>query len=161
MSTRNFRGIEKLTESHLKAHLEETTTYYYTGSRRENILLLCLDLDAHDGQTDAPALAEYLAEKFLRNKCHVEPSTNGMGRHVYFLASFDRYTSTEALFTMTRELNGILEADRKRAEFQANLDQDTGGLPSDWKNDRMAHLIKLPRPKGQRWSAPQKWCHLI
>ena len=24
------------------------------------------------------------------------------------------------------------------------------GLPSDWKNDRMAHLIKLPRPKGQR-----------
>ena len=147
IATSRFRYLQKLTERHLKAHLEETMTYYYTGSRRLNILLLCLDVDAHNGQPDAPALADYLATRYLRNNCAIEPSTNKKGRHMYFLASIEQYTPTATLFTLTKELNGILEADRKRAGFQANIDPDIGGLPSDWKNDKMAHLMKLPRPK--------------
>jgi len=149
IATGRFRYIPKLTERHLKSHLEETMTYYYTGSRRQNILLLCLDVDAHDGQPDAPALAEYLATQYLRDNCYIEPSTHKEGRHVYFLASIDPYTSTANLFALTRELNGMMETDRKRAGFQSNIDPDTGGLPSDWKHDKMAHLIKLPRPKTQ------------
>ena len=149
IATGRFRYIPKLSERHLTAHLQETMTYYYTGSRRRNILLLCLDVDAHEGQPDAPALAEYLATKYLRNNCALEPSTHKEGRHIYFLASFDPYTSTANLFALTRELNGMMEVDRKRAGFQSNIDPDTGGLPSDWKHDKMAHLIKLPRPKTE------------
>jgi hypothetical protein len=149
MSSGNFRYVEKLTEWHIKAHLEETMTYYYTGSRRQNVLLLCHDLDSHEGQPDAPALADYYAAKYLRDNCCIEPSTHKIGRHMYSLVSFDPYLPTATLFTLTRELNGLMEADRKRAGFQANLDPDTGGLPSDWKHDKMAHLIKLPRPKTE------------
>jgi len=50
IATGRFRYIPKLSERHLTAHLQETMTYYYTGSRRRNILLLCLDVDAHEGQ---------------------------------------------------------------------------------------------------------------
>ena len=149
ISTDRFRYVPMLTERHLKEHLEETMTYYYTGSRRLYILLLCLDVDAHDGEPDAVALGDYLGTKYLRNNCYIEPSTHKDGRHAYFLASFDWFISTAKLFTLTRELNGLIEADRKRAGFQANIDPDTGGLPSDWNNDKMAHLMKLPRPKTE------------
>ncbi len=147
ITTGSFRYIKKLTEKHLKAHLQETMTYYYTGSRRMNILLLCQDVDAHNGEPDASALGDYLATKYLQSNCYIEPSTHKEGRHAYFLASFDPYSSTANLFALTRELNGLMEADRKRAGFQANIDPDMGGLPSDWKLGTMAHLMKLPRPK--------------
>src|ERR1035437_6059073 len=46
------RSLEKLTEKHLKYHLNGSNTYYYTGTHKCRELLLCVDIDAKLGEPD-------------------------------------------------------------------------------------------------------------
>lgn len=92
------RSLIKLSEKHLRQHLSQESTYYYTGQRKTTTLLLCVDIDAHEGQEDAWDVARYLRFWWFKDS-YIERSTNGAGVHLYFrldLADFP-YIATENL----------------------------------------------------------------
>ena len=85
---RRWMHVSRLTNSMLDAHWSGEETFYFTaaGSSRCNEILVNLDIDCHGSGTERGALdtAEYLKATFFPGLYH-EPSTNGRGRHGYFV----------------------------------------------------------------------------
>ena len=86
--------IERLTNSMLEDHWGGLKTYYFVanGSTRHRYILVNIDIDCHASGSErgAAEAAEYLAANFFPDLYH-EPSTNGQGRHGYFiLDTFDQ-----------------------------------------------------------------------
>lgn len=72
----------KVTRTFLQAHLRDEETFYYRSRRRSGFVLAMIDVDAHEGQTDAQAVADWLVSTYFP-QAYCEPSTHGRGRHVY------------------------------------------------------------------------------
>ena len=78
------RKPSSFTRNGAAQHLAGEQTYYYVSSRRADTMLLMIDVDAHDGQTDAWDVVEFLTHAggpFADQ--YVEQSTNGEGYHIY------------------------------------------------------------------------------
>lgn len=142
---KSYRGLKQLTETLIKTHLTQKVTYYYVGSHKSRRLLLCVDIDAHEGQSDSLDVANYLNFWWLEGNGYIEPSTNGLGIHLYFLVSYPEYTATETLKVLFNNLAGLMARQVEWEGYESKVCM-IGGLPSDWTNDTMAELIKLPRP---------------
>ncbi|WP_156513020.1 hypothetical protein [Planctomyces sp. SH-PL62] len=80
--------IERLSNPKLDDHWGGRKTYYYTsnGSTKCRYALVNIDIDCHasGSQRGAASAAEYLKVNFFPGLYH-EPSTNGRGRHGYFI----------------------------------------------------------------------------
>lgn len=73
----------RMLDHHLMNQHPADTLYYTSDPKRERGLLM-LDIDAHEGQTDAADLAAWIEARFLPG-AYSEPSTHLLGRHMYFL----------------------------------------------------------------------------
>jgi hypothetical protein len=144
---KSYKGMSKLTESQLRLHLDGEKVYYYTGQRLTPFLLLCLDIDAHEGEMDAPEVAKYLARYFASS--YYEPSTNYIGVHLYIRIVIPDYTTTASLHKTIKALSLYLTGQVKAQGFAAHV-CGIYGLPSIWNGDepKMAQIIKLPRPQN-------------
>ncbi len=145
---KSYRSLIKLSEKHLRRHLQRETTYYYTGQRKTHTLLLCIDIDAHQGQQDAWDVAAYLKFWWF-NDCYIEMSTNGAGVHLYIrldLSGFP-YISNKTLHALFSELGANIRQQVATEGYEAEV-CGIYGLPSDWANDTQAQIIKLPRPQS-------------
>lgn len=146
-NAKSNRKLSRITEKHLRQHLQNETTYYYTGQRKTHFLLLCVDIDAHEGQEDAWDVANYLKFWWFKD-CYMEASTNGAGVHLYI-----RLDLTDFPYISSRELHRLffeLGANIRQQVINEGYEADVCGiygLPSDWVNESQAQIIKLPRPE--------------
>ena len=75
------------TLAEIKAHLlrkDKHHTLFVMNEAKPNVLLGLVDVDAKQGEDDAQALAEYVADKWFDGNCFIEPSPGLRGRHIYF-----------------------------------------------------------------------------
>ena len=84
----DWHRIERLSNPMLDDHWDDRRTYYYVadGSKRNRYILVNIDIDCHASGSErgAAEAAEYLKANFFPDLYH-EPSTNGQGRHGYFI----------------------------------------------------------------------------
>jgi hypothetical protein len=92
--------IDRLTNADFDAHFLGEKTYYFTGGKGRRVLVL-IDVDCKRSGTPegAKAFCDFLSKSVFPNLYH-EPSTNGRGRHGYFLL--------ETFGLETAYFNGVL-----------------------------------------------------
>ncbi|WP_165248002.1 hypothetical protein [Paludisphaera soli] len=150
----DWHRIERLSNPMLDDHWNNRKTHYYTGngSTRDRYTLVNIDIDCHasgspDGAFEA---AEYLEANFFPDLYH-EPSTNGRGRHGYFiLDTFDQ--AAEPVKGRLKALERCLNAHLLAQGFDIEL-CEIKGLPPviSWGDDgRISNytagiLAKIPR----------------
>jgi len=122
------------------------------------VLLLCADIDAHHGETDAPAVRDWLLNGFFP-EAYWEPSTSGRGIHLYLKVAYSPWqcgrlhTTIVRVCQVIREFARSLDAQRIAMGFNAKVD-GLLGLPSliDFTNERLrihrSRCVKLPRFAG-------------
>ena len=85
---RRWMFLDRMSNSMLDGHWSGDETFYFTGpgSPRCRFALFNFDIDCHDSGSPEGAFeaAEYLKATFFPGLYH-EPSTNGRGRHGYFI----------------------------------------------------------------------------
>jgi hypothetical protein len=72
-----------LTRTRIERQLDGSAKLYYTSLRKSGFALLCIDVDAHNGQSDALETALYIRDAFFRG-AFLEASQRGY--HLYTLA---------------------------------------------------------------------------
>jgi len=93
-----------------------------------HVLLLGVDIDAHDGETDAQAVENWLKKSYFEQS-YWEPSSNFAGRHGYIKVAYPCNTHISDVITTFKELFTLLNSKRNQSGFQASLDIPCG-LPS-------------------------------
>jgi hypothetical protein len=151
---RRWRYVASLTNGMLDAHWNGDETFYFAGagSSRRRHILVNFDIDCHASGSPEGAFeaAEYLRENFFPNLYH-EPSTNGRGRHCYFIlekCGINAEGVKELLKALEKHLNQHLLS----AGFDIEL-FEIKGLPPvvTWGDDGTATnytagvLAKIPR----------------
>jgi hypothetical protein len=139
-------------EQHLLSNRVEDTKYY-TAWAGADTALLCIDIDAHEGQSNAWNVAEWIKGNFLPES-YYEPSTHGLGIHLYFLVEVKKngYPMKRGVF------NEYIEDFGRKLQYVV-VDE----FPSDsarvcgihgtitWKdregNLHRDHMAKIPRPR--------------
>ena len=66
------RPAARITRTHLQLHLHGKEKVYYTSRRGSGFVLPMIDVDAHDGQTDAPETVGFIVQKYF-------PGASGIG----------------------------------------------------------------------------------
>lgn len=75
------------TRTTLKSQIDRSRKIYYTSRRQSGFALVCIDVDAHHGQTDAFEAATFIRSNYFP-LAHLEPSRRGF--HVYVLVRVGR-----------------------------------------------------------------------
>jgi hypothetical protein len=78
---------QRFTRTTLKLHLGRRRKMYYTSARKSGFALVCIDVDAHHGQTDAFETAMFILARYFP-LAYLEPSPRGM--HIYVLVRVGR-----------------------------------------------------------------------
>ena len=151
---RRWMFIDRLSNSMLDAHWDGDETFYFTGagSSRCPLALFNFDIDCHASGSPEGAFeaAEYLKDYFFPDLYH-EPSTNGRGRHGYFV--LDKYDLNaegvkELLKGLERRLNDHLISkgfDIELFEIKGLPPVLTWGDDGEVTNYTAGTLAKIPR----------------
>jgi hypothetical protein len=150
----DWHRIERLSNWKLEEHWGELKTYYYTanGSIRNRFILVNIDIDCHATGSPEAAIeaAEYLKANFFPDLYH-EPSTNGRGRHGYFILDkwdFGAEHLKAILKNLERRLNDHLLAqgfDIEMCEIKGLPPVVTWGNDNNISNYTAGILAKIPR----------------
>ncbi len=149
-----WHRIERLSNRMLDDHWNDRETYYFVadGSTKTRFILVNIDIDCHaqGTQRGAAEAAEYLKANFFPDLYH-EPSTNGRGRHGYFI--LDKWElGAEYVKTILKHLERHLNNHLLAQGFDIEL-CEIKGLPPvvSWGDDdtisnyRAGILAKIPR----------------
>ncbi|MDB5350126.1 MAG: hypothetical protein JWN86_1373 [Planctomycetota bacterium] len=151
---RRWRYVDRLNNEMLDAHWDGDETFYLTGagSSKCALALFNFDIDCHasgspEGASEA---AEYLKANFFLDLYH-EPSTNGRGRHGYFI--LDKFGLNaegvkELLKGLERRLNEHLLSkgfDIELFEIKGLPPVLTWGDDGEVTNYTAGTLAKIPR----------------
>jgi hypothetical protein len=129
-----YMGQYSPSYSDLAAHIinQKEKSIFVCNSGSGDELLLLADIDNKDGRGDADVAAEYLSQTYLGGQTHVESSTFGLGRHVYFRldttmqgVSFPRDDRSDIWHWMSK-FSQIVRADPTFAAFGVSFDE--GGI---------------------------------
>ncbi len=150
----DWHRIERLSNPMLDDHWNNRATYYFVGdgSGSNRYILVNLDIDCHTkgSKRGATEVAEYLKANFFPDLYH-EPSTNGRGRHGYFI--LDKWDlGAEAVKRLLKNLERYLNAHLLAQGFDIEM-CEIKGLPPvvTWgEDDRLSNytagiLAKIPR----------------
>lgn len=145
---------QKFTRTPLALHLHDHETFYYRNNRSSGLVLLKIDIDAHEGQTDVLAVAETI-EQFYFPSCYHEPSTGGLGRHLYVVIAFNEYVPRRRVNQWLTCMGIALRELMAAQGYQAKVDPRTCRTFSEWgKNadgarvaNKMGQFSKIPRPR--------------
>jgi len=95
--------VRKITMTDIENHLFAGSEYrrYYTTRGKSSVALLCIDIDAHEGQQNAWHVAVWIVENYFPN-AYWEPSSGGLGVHLYILVAVQRsnYPMKRKLFNL-------------------------------------------------------------
>lgn len=146
--------IERLSNRMLDEHWNDQETYYFVadGSTKTRFILVNIDIDCHAQGTErgAAEAAEYLKANFFLDLYH-EPSTNGEGRHGYFI--LDKWElGAEYVKTILKHLERHLNNHLLAQGFDIELCEIKGlppvvlwGEDDTISNYRAGILAKIPR----------------
>jgi hypothetical protein len=161
---RRWMFVDRLSNSMLDAHWKGEETFYFTaaGSSRNKRILVNLDIDCHASGTKLGAFeaAEYLKANFSTNLYH-EPSTNGNGRHGYFVLE-KCGINAEGVKELLKDLERRLNEHLLSKGFDIELFEIKGLPPVLTWNDEgevtnftAGVLAKIPREvhRFQEWKA--------
>ncbi len=145
---------KRFTRSPLALHVHEFETYYYRSNRASGFALVMLDIDAHEGQTDAQLVAEHITQRYFPG-AYFEPSTGGRGRHVYVVIAFNEFVPRAKVNGWLRLMGHALRELMISQGFLSTVDPKPCRTFSEWGKDavgnlmplKMGHLAKIPRPR--------------
>jgi hypothetical protein len=154
---------QKITKTSIEYHLEcdLNETVYYTTSAKSDTALLCIDIDAHDEETNAADVAAWIKSNYFPQS-HYEPSTRGLGRHLYLLVSVTRIENGKRYYIKRDLFNAYIKdfADKLKFvvndEFLAELEDTAkvcGVYGTITYKDKVTderccgNLAKVPRPR--------------
>lgn len=132
---------QKLTMTTLQAHLKGYDHLSYTSSRGSGFCLACIDVDAHEGQTDAFEAACWIRDRFFQG-AFLEGSHRGFHIYVWFRVGFIRRCRFNLLLSATEKHLGDLLA---LNGFTSKVEV-LGGF-TEWDGNRIlsrGHLAPLP-----------------
>src|ERR1035437_8836386 len=119
-------------------------TLYFSNSARFNRIICLVDIDATDtGQ--AQELAEYVASHFLEGQAIVDSSTNGIGRHLYFILDVE-YVKRTRVNDVLKDFCNAVKNETGALFSQAHV-CSIRGEPTIWQENRIIHrgsLVKFP-----------------
>lgn len=156
---KSFKGYPvTIKVNDIRLHLTGGKTHYYTGRNHVHPLLLCIDIDCHEGQLlgEAWETCRLLADAFKITSYHAECSTTGRGVHCYFLL---QHRESGVVWPSATELTsrvGRIAVLMQKLTWHHGLSpkvDNVYGLPSEWKGGRLAKiakLIKIPRPQTKQ-----------
>jgi hypothetical protein len=102
----------------LLSHLQGSAKLYFKANHTAPEVLIGLDIDAHDGEADAEAVATWAIGEWFPG-AYSEGSCRGV--HVYLRIDMEGHTAAD-LRDNTRELNHLFDKARVRHGFNANVD---------------------------------------
>jgi len=136
----------------------DTAAFGITGKVRKypyvGVMLLCADIDCHNGEKDARRVADWLLTDHFPG-AYCEPSTNGKGIHLYIKLAYNpwdcryRHATLEHIVRTIGDFGHWLDRERQRLGFDAPVD-GLRGLPSlfitqgDRVRIRRSQCIKVP-----------------
>jgi len=99
------------------------------------VMLLGLDIDAHNGETDASKVAEWLKTEYLTSS-YWEPSTHFRGMHGYCKLAYPDHLPLEHVTEVLQEVYELLDRKRISLGFASPIDPPCG-LPAQftWDNE--------------------------
>lgn len=136
----------QITRTNIEVHLNGEDTLYYRSLRECGYIFAMIDIDAHEGQTDAEAAADWLVDTYFPG-AYLEPSTGGLGRHIYLvlrIGSTRRSQTNENLKVVADALAKLVKAH----SFTVNVCGIYGTfttLNEDRAIHRRGQLAKIPR----------------
>ncbi|HEV2293354.1 MAG TPA: hypothetical protein VGR35_05825 [Tepidisphaeraceae bacterium] len=138
---------QKLGPKVLKAHLREKDEIHYVSARKSGFALLCIDVDAHDGQTDAFEAVQLLFSHFPG--CYVEPSRRGY--HMFLLIDvgpLPRQRFNELVIRFRRAASATLLEGNIASTVEVKGDFTTFFATPDCGDvlNHRASTCRLPRP---------------
>ena len=87
------------------------------------VLLDGLDVDAHNGETDAEAVGNWIKRDYLHDT-YWEPSTGGKGRHGYYIVAYPKYLSLVYVKEILTEVHKLLNMKREQLGFESKVGWD-------------------------------------
>jgi hypothetical protein len=147
------RWLKKITMTHLAEHLAREDTFYYTSLPKSPTHLLCVDIDAHNGERDAQDLSRWIVAQWFPG-AYWEPSTNGLGVHLYLAIDVGYLPRLQFRSLISEASNSFvrcLAAVSRNEGFEATVDTVCGKC-CHWE-DGQAYLVndlaKIPRPSDE------------
>lgn len=142
----------KLTMTHLEAHLNRDTTYYFTSRPCAQQHLLMIDVDAHDGEADAWDVAAWIVNGYFPG-AYWEPSTNGCGAHVYLLVGVGYQRRCDFIERVALAPNSLASYLREIVAYE-RFEAPVCGIYGTCRGaqsgpQHRGRLAKLPRPADQ------------
>jgi hypothetical protein len=119
--TSQYQFTKKELEKHFADGLPR---FYYTTRRNSDIALLQLDIDAHDGQTDAASVIHWLERTYFTG-CYYEPSPSNTGFHGYIKVNC-KYVPRKAFNALIDNVSFVLHNNAKNEGFKAIVDNIRG-----------------------------------
>lgn len=137
---------QRVTKTNIQHHLR-APFIHYTSSASSGFCLVCIDVDAHEGQTDAFETACWLRDSFFVGS-YLEPSARGYHLYVMFEVGYVRRKTFNFMLT-------ALETDLRILLGQTHFSSTVevlGGF-TEWEGTAITcrqHLAPLPGcPNGQ------------
>lgn len=127
-------------------------TLYTVNSAASNVLVLCLDIDAKEGEDDAQTLADHVALNYLNGNAYIEPSRSGSGRHVYFKIDVT-YVRRSKLWEIVPRFVEVIKLEETVQKFKSRVDIILG-LPTVWTQPDTTKDEYRIQKRGTPWQIP-------
>lgn len=79
LRNRQFTRVQRMSKELIESHMRGTDQIHYAPDRRGEVMLICADIDAHDGQTDVPEAIQLVTAIWGDGYYEASPR----GAHVY------------------------------------------------------------------------------
>jgi len=119
--TSQYQFTKKELEKHFADGLPR---FYYTTKRNSDIALLQLDIDAHNGETDAASVIHWLERTYFQG-CYYERSPSNTGFHGYIKVDC-KYVPRKAFNALIDNVSLVLCNNAKNEGFKAIVDDIRG-----------------------------------
>ena len=125
--TEGYGSSDKQAQNLPFAH-DLNITHKLTKYDSQNIILAGIDIDAHNNETDALEVQNWIQSNYFKQS-YWEPSSNYSGRHGYIKIAYPTDINLNSVISSLKELFTLLNKKREQSGFQAPVDIPCG-LPS-------------------------------
>lgn len=106
LRNRQFTQVQRMSKELIESHMRGTDQIHYAPDRKGEVMLICADIDAHDGQTDVPEAIQLVTAIWGDGYYEASPR----GAHVYHplrVARIRRKVVNEALLRFEQAVRAV------------------------------------------------------
>lgn len=135
-----YGNSEKQAQSLLFAKDLEITTKR-TSYPDYYVMLGAIDIDAHNGETDAETVKNWIQTQYLHDT-YWEKSTHGLGRHGYYKLAYPEKMDLNEVIQILHDVHTLLDQKRILSGYQCKIDVPCG-LPSQYSYDSSIGISEI------------------